>query len=336
MPGADDRSLRGFRRLAAGAAGATFLLILVGGVVRVSDSGLGCGPAGSGTRGWPLCGGRLVPFVDTHAIVEYSHRILAAVVTLAIVALAVFALRRLKDRPWLVRGSIAAVGLVVFQAVLGGLTVEKNLHDMLVAAHLGTAMLLLGLLLSLVHGAAAERRAQGPQGTRPVRAVAITACALALGTIVSGGYMAGTQRYGTVQYQLGDGAHLACGKEFPSCNGSFMPFGEARLVDIHLAHRAFMYLSVITILSLLALARRRGRLTPAALAAGGVLIGQVLVGAMNVWLGEHQVLIVLHLTLATLLWSALVWNLLALARVPAASPSRGGSRSAPESSVAPA
>ena len=53
----------------------TFLLIVVGGIVRISDSGLGCGAGGSGTKGWPLCGGRVIPLVDENMIVEYSHRI---------------------------------------------------------------------------------------------------------------------------------------------------------------------------------------------------------------------------------------------------------------------
>ena len=69
-----------FRRLVAWTAGTTFALIVIGGVVRISDSGLGCGAAGSGTRGWPLCGGRLVPLVKTTMIVEYTHRIVAALV----------------------------------------------------------------------------------------------------------------------------------------------------------------------------------------------------------------------------------------------------------------
>ena len=73
-------------------------------------------------------------------------------------------------------------------------------------------------------------------------------------TIVAGGYMAGTQKYGRPDYQLGDGAHHACGKEFPSCNGDFMPFGQARLVDIHLTHRAFMYLTTLLALALVAVA----------------------------------------------------------------------------------
>ena len=63
--------------------------------------------------------------------------------------------------------------------------------------------------------------------------------------------------YGRADYQLGDGAHKACGKEFPSCNGGFLPFGQPRLVDIHLTHRAFMYLATILVLALVVLALRR-------------------------------------------------------------------------------
>ena len=69
--------------------------------------------------------------------------------------------------------------------------------------------------------------------------------------------MAGTQNYGRADYQLGDGAHHACGKEFPTCNGDFMPFGKARLVDIHLTHRAFMYLAALLV------PEPRGRCDPA-------------------------------------------------------------------------
>ena len=78
---------------------------------------------------------------------------------------------------------------------------------------------------------------------------AIAASVAVLCTIVAGGYMAGTQNYGRADYQLGDGAHHACGKEFPTCNGDFMPFGKARLVDIHLTHRAFMYLAAILVIA---------------------------------------------------------------------------------------
>ena len=99
--------------------------------------------------------------------------------------------------------------------------------------------------------------APAADGGPRLRALARGARVAVLCTIVAGGYMAGTQNYGRADYQLGDGAHHACGKEFPTCNGEFMPFGEARLVDIHLTHRVFMYLAIA------ARDRARGRGGPA-------------------------------------------------------------------------
>src|SRR3954452_10839528 len=123
--GGGGAGLRQFRRLADLTALVTFLLIIVGGIVRVSDSGLGCGPGGSGTDGWPLCGGRAVPLIHTHMVVEYTHRFLAAVVTVMVGLLALYAWRRQRDNRPLVRTSIAAFALIIVQASLGGLTVEK-------------------------------------------------------------------------------------------------------------------------------------------------------------------------------------------------------------------
>src|ERR671935_3042022 len=94
--GEANNHLRRFRRLLDATIVATFALIVIGGVVRVSDSGLGCGAAGSGTKGWPLCGGRLLPFLQENAVIEFSHRVVATVVVLLIVALAIVAFRRLR------------------------------------------------------------------------------------------------------------------------------------------------------------------------------------------------------------------------------------------------
>jgi len=135
--------------------------------------------------------------------------------------------------------------------------------------------------------------------------------------------MAGTQNYGRADYQLGDGAHHACGKEFPSCNGDFLPFGQARLVDIHLTHRVFMYLATICVIALIVMVLRRrpsAEAVRAAHAAGGLLLCQILVGALNVWLDEYEALILLHLALGTLLWSSVVSVALALYPAPAAAP----------------
>jgi heme A synthase len=285
------------RKLALATLVATFVLILVGGVVRVSDSGLGCGPAGSGFHGWPFCNGDVVPGVDLNSIVEYTHRVLAVVVGFMMLALVVLAWRKYREYR-LVTGALLV--LVAAQGLLGGLTVEENLEEAYVAAHLGLAMLLLGLLLYLWRSL---RGAEPEDGGPRIRVLAIAATTLVFCTIVAGGYMAGTQNYGRADYQLGQGAHHACGKQFPTCNGEFMPFGEAELVDIHLTHRAFMYLASILVIALVVTALRRGVAVRYAWALLGLLGVQILVGALNVWLEEYELLILLHLALGTLLWA---------------------------------
>jgi len=287
----------GLGRLVLATGIATFVLILVGGVVRVSDSGLGCGPAGAGFSGWPFCNGDLVPGVNLNSIIEYTHRALAMVVGFMILSLFVLAWRRHR-RLLLPTGALLV--LVIAQGALGGLTVEENLEEAYVAAHLGLAMLLLGLLLYLWRTVNEIRPADG--GPR-LRALAIVATGAVLCTIVAGGYMAGTQNYGRADYQLGDGAHHACGKEFPSCNGQFMPFGEARLVDIHLTHRFFMYLASILVIALVVVALRRRVAVRYAWGLAALLVVQIVVGALNVWLDEYELLILAHLALGTLLWA---------------------------------
>jgi heme A synthase len=304
------------RKLVLATGIATFALIILGGVVRVSDSGLGCGPAGSGFNGWPFCNGDVVPGVDLNSIVEYAHRALAIVVGFMILSLFVLAWRRYR---FLLPAASLLLVLVIAQGALGGATVEENLEEAYVAAHLGLAMLLLGLVIYTWRGVTGASQVDG--GPR-LRALAIVATGAVLCTVVAGGYMAGTQNYGRADYQLGDGAHHACGKEFPTCNGEFMPFGEAELVDIHLTHRAFMYLASLLVIALVVVSLRRGVLTRAAWALGGLLAIQILVGALNVWLDEYEALILLHLALGTLLWATSLTMTMSLAPAGKRAPSR--------------
>jgi heme A synthase len=321
LAGGGGEQLRRFRRLADLTALVTFLLILVGGVVRVSDSGLGCGPGGSGTEGWPLCGGDVIPLVgDENTLIEFSHRVLAAVVVILIGLLCwqAYRLTRAATAPegganaWAIRGSVAAGALVLMQAGLGGLTVEHSLKEELVAAHLGAAMLLFGLLLWLSLKARWAEAVDARERVRPpvpgLKPYAATAAALLLCAIVAGGYMAGTEEEGVNEAGSNiAGAHVACGKQFPTCgNGKLLPFGNNRLTDIHLTHRAFVYAATIAIVVLLSVAFARGSRDRLLVLAVLLLLAQLLLGGLNVWLGEHATLIVAHLTVATLLWAAVV------------------------------
>jgi len=204
---------------------------------------------------------------------------------------------------------------VVMEGLLGALTVEKNLEEELVAAHLGLAMLILALAMWIWR--AAREKPEPVVSSEPgFRRLAITTQVFVWLTVVAGGYMAGTQHYGRPDYQLGDGAHHACGREFPTCNGGFLPFGDARLVDIHLTHRVFMYITSALVIWLAVAALRRG-LGRYGWALLGVLAVQILVGALNVWLEEYEALIVLHLGLGTLLWMTSAWTTMQLYPVPA-------------------
>lgn len=314
----DARELARFRRLLSVTIVATFALILIGGVVRVSDSGLGCGPAGSGTHGWPLCEGGVLPAGSAESAIEFSHRIAAGIVAVLIAVCVWRALRGLRDHRLIVRGSIAAGILVLAQAGLGGLTVEQGLEEELVAAHLGLAMLLLALLIVLRRSADPERTAPPGERVRGLRAITAIAATLLLATIVAGGYVAGTEREGTPGEPAQGQAHVACGEQFPRCNGQFLPFGQSRLVDIQLTHRLFMYLAAIAVLAMSALALIRGVRGTAFWLAPLLLVGQILLGAANVWAGKHAGLIVGHLALATVLWSTVVYAGATL--LPAAAP----------------
>src|ERR1700694_671224 len=122
------RSVVLFRRLAVLTAVFAYLQIALGGVVRVSGSGLGC-------PDWPLCHGRPYPPADVHAIIEYSHRAVGSVTGVLIIATVVLA--------WVVwRTRRPIVGW------LGAQVVKTELASWLVLAHLALAMIILGFLVA--------------------------------------------------------------------------------------------------------------------------------------------------------------------------------------------
>jgi heme a synthase len=141
--------------IAAYAAMAAFtLIVLSGAAVRLTGSGLGC-------PRWPRCYGKVYPPLDTHALIEFSNRMVTIPVT--IVAFAAFGLA-FKRRP-LRRDLVWLSGLlplgVLAQAVLGGLTVRGALDYGWVMAHFALSMLVLAAAVALAW------RANHEPGERP-------------------------------------------------------------------------------------------------------------------------------------------------------------------------
>jgi cytochrome c oxidase assembly protein subunit 15 len=130
------------------------LIVLTGAAVRLTGSGLGC-PT------WPKCYGNLYPPLRTHAVIEFSNRVISVPVVLAAGFAWLGALRRRpyrRDLMWL--GALLPLG-VVAQAVLGGLTVRGKLDYGWVMGHFALSMLI------LVAAAALAWRARYEPGERP-------------------------------------------------------------------------------------------------------------------------------------------------------------------------
>src|SRR5712692_6770229 len=142
---------RRFTRLAWTAATFTYLLIILGAIVRITGSGLGCG------EHWPLCNGKLLPPLDLPTMIEYGHRLVAAAVSGLVTALAAYAWWLRKgagsgERYTPDRTAYVALALLVVQVLLGAVTVKLRLPPWTVILHLGTAMLLLATLIVIASG----------------------------------------------------------------------------------------------------------------------------------------------------------------------------------------
>ena len=131
------------RRLVWKIAIATLLLMAIGSATRVMNAGLAC-------PDWPLCYGTLIPTqqMNLQVFLEWFHRLDAALIGLSTIALAFLCWWYRRDLPkWLPWAASFALALIIFQGILGGLTVTQLLRFDIVTAHLGTALLFFGTLI---------------------------------------------------------------------------------------------------------------------------------------------------------------------------------------------
>ena len=279
----------------------TFVVVVVGAYVRLSDAGLGC-------PDWPLCYGRPIPgeMEDARAWQEMGHRYLAGTLGILVFILAWVAWRT-RQSPWL---AAAIAALEVFQATLGKWTVTMLLKPAIVTAHLLGGMALLALLVwfsleRLSYVRAPEARLLRLPAFLGLAALAVQ---IALGGWVSANYAA-----------------LAC-PDLPSCLGQAVPpmdFGNAfhvlrelgrtdagellpraALTAIHWSHRVF---ALVVVLVVGWAARRTMKTLPRIGAAIALLLLlQFALGIANVALGLPLALAAAHNAGAALLLMSLV------------------------------
>ena len=264
---------------------ATYLLAVLGSTVRVTDSGMGC-------SGWPLCDGRIGPVDHVGALVEQSHRYLAAAVTLGVVAVVLLAWRARAGRDVLVP-ALWATGLVGVQVVLGAVTVVTGNAPPTVALHLVGALLLLAAVTVTALSCRTPHDHDHPPADPRARAGPLAWAALAATFVlfVSGSVV------------VDGGASAAC-PSWPAC----LPHvGVAiALVAIQLAHRSMAAVAVVLLgaAAVRTLAARRDM--PAAAGFAWMLLAllpaQIAAGAASALLRAPPAAQDVHLALAAAIW----------------------------------
>jgi protoheme IX farnesyltransferase len=317
-----------YQKLVGLTLAATLGLVIVGVVVRATDSGMGC-------PDWPFCHGQVVPALgDFQAWAEWIHRLIAAVIGLLVLGIAVLALLDHRDRPTLVLASIGSVALVGFQAWLGEETVRLGNSGPSVTAHLATALVVVGLLAFLFvragHPARMPRRGSSRRFTLLAAFTALAAYAVLLfGSNV-------TARDAALVFP-----------DWPLMGGVIIPpFGAmpsgAQVLAVTNALHRYVAAIVGVLLAATWLVAWRGQRTNRVLfrlvtIAALLYPLQAVVGAFQIWTQLAPWTQVVHVALAAFIWAAAVAAVFvsyygARGRVPDGVPSAGPG---PESGGAP-
>lgn len=282
---------RAFGRLTVATALATYLLVVMGGVVRVSGSGLGCGDK----EQWPFCHGQWLPPLEKTALIEFTHRWLAVIAAVLLFTLAGWVwIRYRRVRP-LAFGAVVIVLLYIVQIALGAVTVLFNLPSGVIMIHLANALLLLGALvwIAVSTNMAGSERPRPSEGT--VRLATVAAGATYL-LALSGALV------------VDQGAGSACAG-WPLCGNGFQ-LSSGQLADVNLLHRVIAG-AVVLLLGYSMMRLRRSRpgdrgLRLATLSVTVLIVAQVVAGALVVDLRLPAAVRAVHLALATGLWACVV------------------------------
>ena len=277
--------------MAAASLLTALVAVMMGGVVRVTGSGLGC-------PDWPLCHGRVIPPWELAPWLEYLHRLSAAVSGVFILLLAATAFMRYGLRSRMFFMASVAGALMVTQAALGAFTVLSELSPGIALVHTGVATGLVGALAFITAGAIRPRWLhEGVTPSRELDGLRRLTAALGVATfilVLSGAYV--TRSYG---------APLAC-TQIPLCGTALWDMTEAQW--IHMTHRAIGLpvgiLMLATLLQAIA-ARHRGTLAMVGLMAL-LLAFQMGLGIGNVALRLPPDVRATHLAMAVLFFAVVM------------------------------
>ncbi|TMD47190.1 MAG: heme A synthase, partial [Chloroflexi bacterium] len=207
------------RRVAWVATVVTYFLIALGGTVLATDSGLSC-------PDWPFCYGQAYYSGTYHVFLEQFHRFTAAAISILIVLLLIGIIKWARKDRALLTLAIAAPILLAIQIVLGGLTVLWQLPPQVITAHLGTALAIFAIVITIaVLSGKATPSKEHPANTRKFAQLAISNALLVYILMLLGSYVTGSD------------AALAC-LGWPFCTPTPGTVSN-HLAAVNILHRVF-------------------------------------------------------------------------------------------------
>jgi len=255
-----------------------FLLIALGGSVRIMNAGLAC-------PDWPLCFGDFIPDYHPQVYFEFIHRVLAGLVSIATAVLMFALIFKSRAPVGLKRWGAFSVVLLLTQVIFGGLTVLWQLHSKVVAAHLGMGTFFFALMLGIY---LRVKEPSPPGASRKFQWWSLFVTAGVFGQIILGGLVASHF------------ASLVC-TDFPKCHGQWFPTFSG-IIGLHVIHRLGAYVVFAVILANLIVVWRSqapARLKKIAGWMFGLLCLQIAIGIANVILHTPPLIAVAHLATAT-------------------------------------
>ncbi len=265
----------------------TYILIVFGGYVASSESGMGCGPE------WPLCNGLVIPMLEGDTLIEFAHRVIGAI--LGIIAVVLFVkIKRSQSDQKLQLASRGFMALMVLQILLGAVVVLYDLPSIIVSIHLLIAMLFLANLIWIWRRAGGGNERYGPllnnrNGKRVLYHLNVVLLLMML-TLFIGAYVK-HQAYG-----------LAC--SWLNCGNGVFPVSIPGLFQT--GHRLLalalgIYLFVLTYLSFKK--NWETGLQNRLMASSLLVMGQILIGILTIISYIEISWAVLHLALGTALFA---------------------------------
>ena len=135
----------GLQILAYGSALSTYVLIVIGGYVVFSGSGVACGS--SGPDSWPLCNGQVIPTLSGPVLVEWTHRLFTLVVGLFVLGSTIVAWTKYREERRILQFSTISFLVLLGQILLGMVTVKTDLDPLVSTAHLAVASALFAVVI---------------------------------------------------------------------------------------------------------------------------------------------------------------------------------------------